>query len=155
MLCEMTHWCGLMQELLCSVWTNNGGELPNHHCGDNAASLCKKGYCWCCCLAEPNKFCTRFCTTPVIFFEPISCLQPTLKRLFGEGLNHGPGRMWPISGPLGLNYCFGFFNGLTVTCLQTSTFHTYIMKPHYRKCCVLSSRSWDNWKQTWWNSKKQ
>ena len=101
----MTHWCSFMLELLCTVWANNGGELPNHHCRDNAAPLCEKGYCWCCCLAEPNKVCTRFCTSQVIFFLPISWLQLTLKRLiFGETLDQVPGLIWPNSRSLGTQH---------------------------------------------------
>ena len=33
--------------LLRSVWMANGGELVNRCCGNNAASLCERGYCFC------------------------------------------------------------------------------------------------------------
>lgn len=53
---------------------------------------------WCCCLAEPNKLCSRFCTSPLIFIEPTSWLQPTLKRpIFCEMLDQVPGLIWPNS----------------------------------------------------------
>ena len=44
-LYEVANWCGFMQELLGSVWTNKSRELVSLRCRHNAESLYEKGYC--------------------------------------------------------------------------------------------------------------
>ena len=48
--CQLSVWITqqfvFTPAVLRSVWTTNSGELANHHCGVNTASLCERGYLW-------------------------------------------------------------------------------------------------------------